>query len=201
MKILFYDKETSGLPLFSEPSTDPRQPHICQLGALLVDSESRKVIQSLDLIAKPDGWIIPDEVAAIHGITTEHARQVGVDEQILVIALLDLWRACDLRVGHNESFDARIQRIAIKRFLDDDDLADEWKAGESACTANMATPIMKMAATPKMVASGRRYPKKPKLIEAYEHFMGNPMEEAHTAMADARACMEVYFAIKDLGRK
>lgn len=35
---LFFDTETTGLPLFEQPSEDPRQPHIVQLAACLVDS-------------------------------------------------------------------------------------------------------------------------------------------------------------------
>jgi len=33
---VFFDSETTGLPLFNEPSEDPRQPHIVQLAACLV---------------------------------------------------------------------------------------------------------------------------------------------------------------------
>lgn len=37
MKAIVYDTETTGLPLFSQPSEDPRQPHIVQLAAIVVD--------------------------------------------------------------------------------------------------------------------------------------------------------------------
>ena len=47
---LFYDTETTGLPLYDQPSDDPRQPHIVQLGAILVDLDARKEIACLDLI-------------------------------------------------------------------------------------------------------------------------------------------------------
>ena len=49
---LAYDTETTGLPLFKEPSEDPRQPHIVQLGALLVDLDTRKTIASMDVIVR-----------------------------------------------------------------------------------------------------------------------------------------------------
>ena len=37
------------------------------------------------------------------------------------------------------------------------------------------------------------------LIDAYKHFTGKDLENAHTAMADAEACMEVYFSIEKDG--
>ena len=70
---IFYDTETSGLPLFKEPSEDPRQPHIVQLAACLVDLDTGQTVSSMDVIVRPNGWTIPDNVAAIHGITTERA--------------------------------------------------------------------------------------------------------------------------------
>ncbi|WP_182340872.1 hypothetical protein [Comamonas koreensis] len=60
---LAYDTETTGLPLFKEPSEHPDQPHIVQLGAILVDLNTRTTIASMDVIIRPDGWTIPDEVA------------------------------------------------------------------------------------------------------------------------------------------
>lgn len=41
MKIHVMDCETTGLPLFKEPSEDPRQPHIVELAAMLIDGAHR----------------------------------------------------------------------------------------------------------------------------------------------------------------
>ena len=77
--ILFYDTKTTDLPLWREPSEHPDRPHIAQLAALLcLDGVE---IASLNAIVRPDGWTIPDEVAAIHGITTERAREEGVPRE------------------------------------------------------------------------------------------------------------------------
>lgn len=194
---LFYDKETQGLPLFHEPSEDPRQPHIVQLGACLVDLDTRREISTIDLIIRPDGWEIPADTVDVHGITTEHALAVGVPEVLAIQLLLAMWRRAEVRIGHNESFDARIARIAIKRHLQDDALADAWKEGPAECTQSLSTPICKLPPTAKMIAAGRRNHKSANLREAYEFFTGRQLIGAHSAIVDVRAAMTVYFAIKD----
>lgn len=203
MRLFFYDTETTGLPLFREPSEDPRQPHIVQLAASLVDSETRRTIASIDVITRPDGWTIPDEVAAIHGITTEHANDVGIDAKLALDMALDLWRVSHARVAHNEQFDARLVKIQIRRHLPAGyslDAADKWSAGAAECTQILSTPHVKAPPTAKMIAAGRNHYKSANLGEAYKHFTGKDLENAHSARADVDACIEVYFAIQDQAR-
>jgi len=194
---LFYDTETTGLPLFSEPSEDPRQPHIVQLAAVLVDLDTREIVSSMDVIVRPDGWEIPQEVAAIHGITTETALEFGIAEGQAVALFTSLWNE-RTRIGHNEAFDARVIRIAQMRTrcYGISELA-AWKGGSAECTAKLSTPIVKCPPTAKMKAAGRFHYKTPTLAEAHQHFLGCPLENAHSAMADVLGCMRVYFAIQD----
>lgn len=200
--ILFYDTETTGLPDFKAPSESPHQPHIVQLAAVLVDMDTRKTIHSMDVIVRPQGWTIPDEVAAIHGITTEHAKEVGIPESVAVAMFMELWSG-RRRVAHNEPFDARILRIALMRFYGGKTDAPSgkslpviWKEGPAECTAKLATPICALPPTDRMKAVSRFNHKTANLSEAYQHFTGKALENAHSAMADALACMEVYFAIR-----
>ena len=199
---LFYDTETTGMPDFKAPSEAAHQPHIVQLAALLVDLDTRQTIQSMDVIVRPHGWTIPDEVAAVHGITTEHAADVGIPERLAVEMFMDLWNNRN-RVAHNEQFDARILRIALMRHQGNifhspsgKSVPDIWKEGRAECTARMATPICALPPTDKMKAVGRFHHKTPNLGEAYRHFTGNDLQNAHSAMADVLACRDVYFAIK-----
>lgn len=192
---LAYDSETTGLPLFQEPSSDPRQPHLVQLAAVLVDLDTRERLQTLDVIIRPNGWEIPDEVAAIHGITTERAMDVGVLERTAVELFYDLWGGRPL-IAHNESFDRRIIRIGLKRYLSDGE-ADMWKDAVSECTAKLSASILNLPPTEKMIAAGRHHPKTPKLSEAFEYFMGRPLDGAHSALVDVNGCLDVYWAIKD----
>lgn len=190
MLALFYDKETTGLPIWKEPSEHPDQPHIVQMVAKLIDTTTRRTVQSLDLIIKPDGWTIPDDTAEIHGITTEHALAVGVGEKAAVSMLNDLSAVADKRIAHNEQFDTRIMRIALKRYFGDE-AADAWKQRPAECTMRMSTNICNLRGT----HAGKN--KWPRLTEAYEFFMGEPMADAHTAMGDVNGCIAVYFAIQD----
>lgn len=200
--ILFYDTETTGFPDWHQPSDAEHQPHIVQLAACLVERETRKIVSSMDVVVSADGWEIPEEVSKIHGITTERAKAVGVSEESALILFLELWDDISLdreRVAHNEGFDARIIRIATKRYLGEK-AADEWKAGPAKCTARMSTSLVGLPPTEKMLAAGRNTPKTPNLGEAYEYFTRKNIENAHTAMADVRACMEIYWHILDIKR-
>jgi len=196
--ILFYDTETTGLPLFSEPSEHPGQPHIVQIAALLTDDDGKK-ISSVDLIIEPYGWAMDDRALAVHGITVEHATAVGVPADAAFEVFLTLWRHAEKRIGFNEPFDARMVRIELCRLLGKNHATSgDWKAGNAECVKVLATPFCKeIPPTDKMMAAGRKHPKTPKLTEAYAVIMGKPMTNAHNAMGDVIATRALYFKIKE----
>lgn len=207
MKILAFDTETTGLPDWNQPSEAPQQPHLVEIAALLYDGTTE--VDRFHTIIRPDGWEIPEEVAKIHGITTERALDEGIPEPEAVARFLAMHALADLRVAHNEAFDQRILRIALKRYgngasgwdmltqEERDAIADAFKAAPSYCTSNKAKPIMKLPPTEKMLANPRfrNSYKQPNLQEAHQHFLGQTFEGAHGALADAEACARVYFAM------
>lgn len=192
MIALFYDTETTGLPLYKEPSDHPDQPYIVQLAACLVDLDTRQTKASMDMILNHD-VDIPPEVSKIHGIDRERANLYGVKPTLAISTFLSLWGSSTIRIGHNESFDARLVRIALKKTGNHypDKYQAMWKEGKSACTMKLANPITK--------AHGSLKPKHkwPKLEEAYRILFDEELEGAHSAMPDVQACMRVYFHILD----
>lgn len=190
MMTLYYDTETTGLPDYKSPSEAPNQPHIVQLGAILVDQDWNTV-GTLDAIIRPDGWEIPEEVARIHGITTERALAEGRPAIEVIDAFWELVLQAERRVGFNESFDARILRIALKRHKSERH-AEHWKAQPTICAMRMATPMCKLPPTPAMQAKNMRFHKNPNLTEACHIIMGETLEGAHSAMVDAAATMRLF---------
>ena len=185
MKILTWDTETTGLPLWKEPSDSVNQPHLVQLAALLVDSETTKTSNMMNVIIKPDGWIIPQETIDIHGITNEQAMDEGIPESEALHMFLELYRRCDLRVAHNTTFDNRMIRIALKRYLPDLISDEEWKNKEKYyCT---------LINFRKLIGGKSGHT----LGEAYKHFTGEELEGAHDALVDVNACLKVYWGLKN----
>jgi DNA polymerase III subunit epsilon len=179
--IVVLDCETNGIPDWKMPSDSEHQPHLVQLAAHLVEVESRKVVQTIDLIIKPEDWVITQETIDIHGITNEHAMEVGIPEKQALEILLALC-AGRKRVAFNTTYDNRIIRIATKRYCSEE-VINAWHQGEYECA---------MIASRKIMGG-----KQPTLAEAYKHFTGKEIQNAHTAIGDVNACMEVYFAVKD----
>lgn len=195
---MIFDCETNGLPDWKSPSDALHQPHPVQFAALLIDPNTIGEVQAINHIVKPDGWTIPDEVAAIHGITTERAMDEGVPESFITGLYLGLSSRSTLRVGHNINFDLRIMRIALMRSgLSREDI-EAREALPKFCTMNEASKIMKMAPTDKMMAAGITWSKNPKLSEAYKHFFNEEMTGAHDAIVDVRATSRLYFHLMDL---
>lgn len=182
MILLPFDTETTGIPDWKTPSDDPGQPHIVQLGAILYNEETGDIASSLDIIVRPDGWVIPDECINVHGITNERAMDEGVSEQEALEAFMAMYDQCDLRLAHNTTFDNRIIRIALKRYQPDRVSDEEWKDRQRYyCTLMNAKRDM----------GGNRGHT---LGECLLHYCGRQHEDAHSALPDAQACLDIYLA-------
>lgn len=190
-KIWFYDTETTGMPDWTVPSDSDTQPHLVQLAGILCNAETREVISTMDVIIKPNGWIIPQETIDVHGISQEFAEANGIDELEAVQQFLAMVEGAN-RVAHNRTFDQRIIRIAMKRYGLSEQALEAWAEKDNhECTMLKAKPIMQLP------GKGKAF-KNPTLAEAFKHFTGEELQGAHTAMGDAKGCMAVYWAMCDL---
>lgn len=196
MTILFFDTETTGIPRHGVDIEDPSQPRIVQLAAELVDDAGR-VLRSINAIIKPDGFdSIPEGAQRAHGITIERCHTEGRDMKEVLAEFNDMMMTATRRAAYNISFDKRLllrEYRYYKREYNSDHLRPH-----SYCVMKMMTPIVKMAATEAMVATGRGNKNKPpKLIEAYQFAFGKPFENAHNALADVGATRELFFWLRD----
>lgn len=184
--VLIFDTETTGIPDWMIPSEDASQPHIVQLAAVLVGVDTQRIIQSMDVIIRPDGWEIEPELTEIHGITKEYAMDVGIPERMALEMFLALWNGRP-RIAFNTTFDNRIIRIGTKRYFDEATI-EGWHAGKQG----EEWRCMMLAA--RKIMGG----KQPTLAEAHQHFIGSDHQDAHTAMGDTLACMRLFFAIQSM---
>lgn len=199
--LLVFDTETTGLASKSRPLTDPSQPWLVQLSALQVQLDPMRVVQSLSLIVRPDGWEIPVVAQEIHGISTEYAEAYGHDIKQVLDPFFGLWlkgengEMCHC-VAHNWDFDKHIMSIAAARTYGHTGLLDAWNEAEGTCTMQSSKHIVQAQSKPD-ARTGKTRLKNPKLTEAYEFFYEKPYDRAHSANADAVATLQVYLALKE----
>ena len=189
--IIVFDTETSGLPKnWSAPTSDgDAWPRMVQLAWQLYSDDGRKLAEH-NYIIKPDGYTIPDEVAKIHGITTERAEKEGVPLGFaLKVFSSNLFYASPL-VAHNVSFDEKIVGAELMREGMEMEHAELF-ATDRVCTMHGATKYCGI--------QGPRGLKWPKLIELHTKLFGEGFEGAHDALVDVQALAKCYFELKKLG--
>lgn len=193
--IFVYDSETTSLVKQSLPLWHNEQPHLVQVGVVLL-AENGTEVDSFEAIVRPEGWAVPANAAAIHGITTERALDEGLPLELVVeMFAWHLERAQDVRVAFNLPFDSAIMTIARLRAK----RAPFDGPARSVCAMNAATPILNLPPTDKMLTYGFRGPKRPNLKEAHLALIGEDFDGAHSALADARAAGRVFMKLRDLG--
>lgn len=174
-----FDFETTGLANFRLPSNHDCQPRPVQLGAILFD-ENRNIRAELNLIVKPQGWRIPDEAIAVHGITNEIADRFGLPLVKVLEHLEEFTDRSKVIVSHNYQYDEIVADAAYSL------IGESWKHELTPfCTMKAMTPICRLP--------GPYGHKWPNLQQAHTHCFGTEFQGAHDAMEDVRACARVYF--------
>lgn len=126
------------------------------------------------------------QAVAVHGISQERSKLLGVSPDNLAHILEDLIDVADRLVCHNVTFDTRM----VKHLFATEGLDPAFvDSKETFCTMEYLKPIMKM--TPRVYGDW----KNPKLIEAHEYIFNRGFDGAHDANVDASACAAIYFAI------
>lgn len=189
MRALFFDTETTGLPNFKLPYTDPSQPHIVQLAFQLYDLTADVVLatHSMLIIPKLYSSIEPGAFNA-HGISVDRANTYGLDPAFALLMFQGFADKADLIVAHNFDFD----RGMMKRTYHALNKPDILEGKKSFCTMKSTTQICGLTA-----ANGR--PKWPTLTQLHLHCHGVPFSGAHDALIDVIACRDCFLHLYKKG--
>jgi DNA polymerase-3 subunit epsilon len=179
--ILFLDTETTGV--------NPKLDRLVQLAWIAATDTGDEVSRS-SMIVRPDGFVIPQGAARVHGITTEMAIRSGIPLKQAIEQLTTAGKGVALLVAHNLTYDLGILKGEFHRA----GLAYPFASTAGICTMKASTNFCRL---PK--AGGNSGFKYPKLDELYRHLFGYDFLNAHNAEADTDACMKCFFKLAEVG--
>jgi len=196
MSIVFTDTETSGLiPKFASYTDLRVMPHLIQLAAIRTDDEGGNEEKRIDLIIRPDNYLIPKESSDIHGITHERAMDEGIDLREAMEEYHSMLKGGATLACYNVAFDSKILAASFRRAGATSEHV--FKPGRRhLCVMLAATPVVNLP------SNNPRYnnPAWPKLFVAVEKLLGRPMRDgAHNALVDIEETIEVFKFLKSKG--
>jgi DNA polymerase III epsilon subunit-like protein len=185
---LFFDTETTGLPP-KQPEISSQWPRLVQLAWILTD-DTGSILREDSTIVRPEGYKIPKRVTYIHGITTELAYDQGIRLTDVLSRFSEVLRFSHVLIGHNIDYDYRVVRAEFLR-KKIDTLLDQYPR---FCT--MKSPkIIEFC----KIMRGDNKPKWPGLEELYHYLFEERYHDAHDAYADAKACAQCFFKLRNMG--
>ena len=204
--ILFFDTETTGI------RKGGFVPRVVQIGALLTD-DNGTTISELNILLHPEGFeSVPQDAANVHGFTIEKIKSAGVDRLYGMSVFFDLASNATTLVAHNAEYDMDLLQIETdfykQRALDHEQpRVQEWQEvidkAQVYCTMLNSRDTLQLPLSAAQASffrdtgNDQKY-KNPRLSEAFQYFFKRDFEGAHDAMADVRACRDVYFELHKL---
>lgn len=197
MIALFFDTETTGIKTWDNPDFVPR---LVQLGAILQDTESGRVLSEVNFMIHPGDTQIPPDAARIHGITTELATEYGIPVEAVDRIFENMIDKAQLIVAHNIGYDLDVVKDNLPR------CHELINKRPHFCTMQANVYIVNSPLSDKQFSYFRAHPEKqdalykvPTLTETFKHYYGRAFEGAHDAMADIRACRDIYLDLIERG--
>ena len=182
---LFFDTETTGLPRnWKAPASDTNNwPRMVQLAWMYYDTNGN-LLASGNHIIKPVGYVIPADVAEIHGITHARAMKEGEDLLTILDSFERLIADTNYLVAHNMSFDEKI-------------LGAEFIRHNKANAVDTKRKICTMQSTTNFCAIPGQYGYKwPKLAELHYKLFRSNFDGAHNAAIDVEMTAKCFWELK-----
>jgi len=195
---LIFDTETTSKANFKIPSSHPTQPHLVQLGMILVDTSNWKRKAQLSMLVKlREGVTIDEGAESTHGISSEQCNRFGVCPDTAADIFLDLYHQSDIIVAHNLQFDSIVIEAALHRCCSTREKLSKYEndGKQRICTMHESTELVKLPGK-----YGNNY-KWPSLSETYSFITsGEELEGSHDALVDAKTCKSIfrYLVEKDI---
>lgn len=185
---LFFDTETTGLPKYYNAPLEALDnwPRLVQIAWAHFDENGKK-LSGENHIIKPQGFVIPQPAANVHGITTELALKKGKALKPVLKKFAAATREAQIIVAHNISFDEMIIGAELLRTKVEHELFDTVRV----CTMKEATDYCQIP--------GNYGYKWPRLSELHIKLFNKNFKNAHDALADVEACAKCFFKMLDLG--
>ena len=202
-RFVVIDTETNGLPMDNNKPAYvvDNWPRIVQIAIVIWWAD--EVREGSHLI-RPDGWEIPPDATKIHGITQERAVRDGKGISTVLEGLVpQLQEPGTVLVAHNVDFDARVLGAEFIR----KGLHGPAKDVGGVFTVNENTPQSVVCGMPsictmkqttefcKLPGNWKNSYKWPKLQELHQALFGEGFDDAHDALADARACLKCFLEL------
>lgn len=212
-KYLFVDTETTGLPKKADASYKDidNWPRLVQISWLCVD-EDGEIIAKENRYIIPVGYLIPEDAAKIHGVTTNKAINWGEDIVEVLKVFCDCAYYADCIVGHNVGYDLKVICSEIYRShwdytIDTHDYRgwsqydlyhNDYCKYDAYILRLPVIDIMKESINHCKIPGYNGY-KYPKLQELYRCLFGKDFENAHDSLADIKATLECFNELKRKG--
>ncbi|PKQ62573.1 DNA polymerase III subunit alpha [Labilibaculum filiforme] len=182
---LIFDTETTGLPKkWKAPLSDfDNWPRMVQLAWQCHDMEG-KFLFAKNHVITPDGFVIPEDVVAVHGISTEIALEKGIPLEEALLDFMEDVRKSKYVVGHNVSFDINIVGCELLRCEKDE---------QELITAAALDTMTGSKEYCDLKRKGQL--KNPTLTELHMKLFGVPFAEAHNAAADVEATSRCFLEL------
>lgn len=169
--LLFLDFETGGL--------SPSRHDFVEVACVRTDPTGHIVREEYVAKVFPRRPVDP-EAAAINGYSVEKWASVAIPPKDALIKVLTMGRDTMLAC-HNTPFDKSFLEAALAEHQ------MRWPGSyHSLDTVSLAMPLLRAGLLPNV-----------KLVTLTAYF-NIPHEDAHSALADARACREVYLRLMDI---
>jgi DNA polymerase III epsilon subunit-like protein len=181
MKILIFDTETTGLPSNKHDRLCPiNQPHIIQLGAVLIDYETSSILHKLNTLVIPHPKAIFNPKAMeVNKIDIDTIYSLGRETVPVMRELRDLVKHADVVGAYNLQFDKRLVDTCSER------LSEEFLT--EPVLGDGTTPMQHCVMDQTTNFFGFRH----KLVSVYKKLFDKEIEKAHDAFIDALAAAEV----------